>query len=481
MKIPWDAQLLARLVIPMLIIPLLGISPRLHIVTQIMHRAYYSMNYEAPSEVYIKLARIVEYLPWRYDLRELAAFYAFEANDPSLAIIHFQYLADVNQLSVQNQIILGDAALSSGNLNQAVETWNASLKRGGPANELLPRLYQGYQKMGDYPSQIEVLRSLVNVFPSSAEYHYQLGLLLAITQPESALVYLLRAAELDPMLSSAVQTIQRNFNSARLMDDPVYVQMIIGRTLASIDEWELAHQSFNQVINSRPDYAEGWAFLGEAQFHLGEDGYDYLRKSLDLDPKSTAVNSFMAIYWQRQGRYDLANVYLFAANQIDPLNPALQVELGNTLAHLGDINEALIYYQRAIELSPKDPTYWQALARFSIKYEYDIEQYALAAVRQALLLETEDPVSLDLMGQIYIRLDDTYTAERFLIRSLEADPNYAPAHLHLGFIYLLRGQSQSAYNELIKARDLASSGSNTTDQVNRLLQSYFSYMTSDQH
>jgi tetratricopeptide (TPR) repeat protein len=479
MKNRWDAQLLARFIIPILLVPLLGISPHMHTVTQIMFHAQHSLNYGEPSEVSLKLARLVDYVPWRQDIRELAAFYALESDEHSMALNHFQYLAKFNQLSVQNQIVMGDVAELSGDLKQAMDIWNASLLRGGSEIELLPRLYNGYKNLGDIPSQIETLRSLVNVFPSNPDYHYQLGLFLAITHPEISLVYLLRAAELDPQLSTAIQTIQRNFNSARLANDPVYVQMIIGRTLASLNEWEFAHEAFTQVTNTRPDYAEGWAFLGESNYQLGKDGFNYLQKSLDLDSNSTAANTFMAIHWQRQGRYDIAYVYLYAAIQTDPLNPVLQVELGNTLAHLGDINEALIYYQRAIELSPRDPTYWQALARFSIKYEYDIELYALEAVRQALLLNPEDAISLDLMGQIYIRLDDTYTAERFLIRSLEIDPNYAPAYLHLGFVHLLRGHTQSAFNEIQKARTLAGPGSQIIDQANRLLQSYFLLPTSE--
>jgi tetratricopeptide (TPR) repeat protein len=481
MKYPWDVQLLARLIIPVLLVPLLGISPSMHIVSQIMFRAKHSMNYAESSDLSMKLARLVDYVPWRHDIRELAAFYALESDDHSMALKHFQFLEKFNKLSGQNQITMGDAALLSGDLEQAIDIWNASLLRGGSEIELLPRLYNGYKNLGNIPSQIEILKSLVNVFPSNPDYHYQLGLFMAITHPEISLGYFLRAAELDPQLSTAVQTIQRNYNSARLANDPVYVQMIIGRTLASLNEWEFAHEAFTQVTNARPDYAEGWAYLGESNYQLGKDGFDDLQKSLDLNPKSTAANTFMAIHWQRQGRYEMAYVYLYAAIQSDPLNPVLQVELGNTLAHLGDINEALIYYQRAIELSPRDPTYWQALARFSIKYEYDIEMYALEAMRQALLLNPEDAVSLDLMGQIYIRLDDTYTAERFLVRSLEVDPNYAPAHLHLGFVHLLRGHTQSAFNEFQKARILSDPGSQTIDQADRLLQSYFLLPPSEQH
>ncbi|MFU8774054.1 MAG: hypothetical protein ACNA8H_16745, partial [Anaerolineales bacterium] len=89
----WDIHLWARLIIPFLLIPLLGISPRPHIISQIMVRAYYSINNDSPTEISQKLIHLVDYLPWRYDLRELTAIYSLEADNPSMAIIHFRHLA----------------------------------------------------------------------------------------------------------------------------------------------------------------------------------------------------------------------------------------------------------------------------------------------------------------------------------------------------------------------------------------------------
>lgn len=473
MKYTWDANLLARLLIPLILIPLLGISPRPHIVSQIMTRAQFSMKNGSLSEVSLMLDRLIEYLPDRMDLRELAASNALEANDSYTAILHFQELAERDQLSPQNYIQMGDAALLIDDLPMAVSSWNAALEQGGPSTEILPRLFQVNQHLGDYLAQIEVLKSLTSILPTNAHYHYHLGLILTATQPENSLPYLIRAAELDPSLNHTVQTIQRNYNTARLADDPIYTQMVLGRTLASLDEWEYAFEAFNQVTLTRPDYAEAWAFLGESRQHLGEDGLTDLQRSLDLDPKSTASNTYMAIYWQRQGHYDRAIDYLYNAAIIDPQNPALQAEIANTLAHLGNINEALAYYQRSIELAPLEPAYWQALSRFSIKYEFDVKQVALPAARQALLLKPNDPTSLDLMGQIYILLDDMYTAERFLLQSLEINPEYAPAHLHLGFLYLITGDTQKALNELTLASSQAKPGSSVADQAMRLLHSNF--------
>jgi tetratricopeptide (TPR) repeat protein len=77
------------------------------------------------------------------------------------------------------------------------------------------------------------------------------------------------------------------------------------------------------------------------------------------------------------------------------------------------------------------------------------------------------------MAQIYTLLDDPLSAQRFLARALRADPNYAPARLHLGLIYLLEGDPTRAYHQLTLARSLAAPDSPAADQSERLLQQYF--------
>jgi tetratricopeptide (TPR) repeat protein len=125
-----------------------------------------------------------------------------------------------------------------------------------------------------------------------------------------------------------------------------------------------------------------------------------------------------------------------------------------------------------VELAPKDATYWRILAEFSLQYRIQIRQIALPASRQAVILTPDDPRALDLMGQALFMLDDTLNAERFLLRALQTDPGYAPAHLHLGQVYLLEGEAGRARQQLDTALAL-SPDTPTADQAQRLLQRYF--------
>jgi tetratricopeptide (TPR) repeat protein len=140
---------------------------------------------------------------------------------------------------------------------------------------------------------------------------------------------------------------------------------------------------------------------------------------------------------------------------------------------MGDLNKSLTYYERATELAPKDPNQWRLLAIFSIKYELQVREIALPAARQAVLLNPKDPASLDVMAQVFTILDDPLSAQRFLVRSLQADPSYAPARLHLGFLHLMKGHNSDAYQQLSLAASLAPAGTPTEEQAKRLLQRFF--------
>jgi len=232
-----------------------------------------------------------------------------------------------------------------------------------------------------------------------------------------------------------------------------------GRELALMSEWELAAHAFQQAVETRQDYAEAWAYLGESYQHLDAESPNIspngdilsLQKALELAPQSLSANTFMALYWQRQERYDLALDYLDTAAALDPRNPAVQADLGDNLGVLGDLVAAQEHYQLAIEYSPRDPTYLRAFALFCIRYNVDLRDTALPAARQAVIFAPEDPDSLDVMGQVLFQLEDFVNAERFYQRALENDPAYAPAHLHLGQLYIFEEKLALAREHLLQA------------------------------
>ena len=455
-----------RLLIPLLIIPLLGITPLPHEVISALRNIRQALLVDSPLDASANIPKMLEYFPDRADLWELTAHYALLGGETELAVNYYQRAATLNSLSTYGFIELGD-------INTAVEAWESAGNKGGTSIELYSRLLGAHILLNDYDGIVNDLYSLTELDPSNPNHFYEIGIFIASMQPDSAIAYLLRAAELDPFYSDDVQSIKRAIDSARIFDNPAYTLLETGRALANLNQWEHAARAFEEATQIRPDYAEAWAFFGEAKQHLkvGEEhqesaniGSWEIEHALEINPHSISANTIMALYWQRQNRYDLALVYLHNADKIDPDTPAMQAEIGRTLAIVSDLNKAQNYFERATELAPNDPHYWRLLADFFIQYNIQLRDTGLPAARQAVLLNPEDPASLDVMGEVFIVLEDLFSAIRFLKQAIV---------LHLGFVYLLQGSDALAWKHLSLASALAEPDSPTAEQTQRMIDTYF--------
>ncbi len=464
-----------RILLVLILTPLLGLGIQPHFASRTLRRAQHALNSGMNLAASQHLALAARQLPARPELWEQAGSLALQGGDPQSAV---QYLKQATSqgLTVAGQLALGDAYLQSGDPESALRTWENLARQEEPDPAALERLFTTYLGLGDYPGAITSLQALTSIQPENAEYHYQLGLLIVTQDPETSLAYFARAAELDPNLTGRVSGIQRDILASRVGDDQAYSLLGVGRSLAKLEEWNYALEAFRHATELRPDYAEAWAYLGEALQHIPSKessqtaGLEELQKSLELEPASISANTFLALYWQRQGRHDLALEAIQSAVAAAPDNPVLQVEMGNTLALQGELQSAYQAYLQAIQLAPQDARYYNYLVEFSLKYEYNTADIALPAARRALLIAPDDPASLDCMGQVLMQLGDFVNAERFLLSSIQHDPQFAPAHLHLGILYLLHNQPDLAYPYLSQAVNLAPGGA-TGMQAQQLLQS----------
>ena len=440
-------------------------------------------------------AVVANCMPWRVDLWESAGMQALQAGDPQSAVLFFERAQataarsghpTTPALTLQGWMALGDAYQQTGNFPAALRAWKTVAALGGlspeeaAANGL--KIAQGYLALGDYPAAIGFWQYLADLQPQAAQTHFQLGLLLATQDPEAALPVLEKAASLDAKFEPPVSSLRRAIMSARFAENPAYTLLVTGRALAMLDRWPLAAEAFHRSTLARPDYAEAWAYWGEALQHPDgaadvslssprpkSDGLLELQKAVALDPQSLSAQTFLSLYWIRQGRYDQALETIRLALQQAPDNPILVAELAAVLAASGDLDQANQTYQQAAALSPYDPLYIRLQVDFSLLYDYQVAQVALPLARQLVAQDPQDPTNLDLMAQVFIRQGDLVNAERFLQRLLAAHPDFAPAHLHLGLLYLLQGNQAAALQELDRTISLAP-GSPEARQAQQLLE-----------
>ena len=458
--------------VPLILIMVLMVSSDWASLNRLLHKSHNAIIANDKLAASNALAQAAHYSPRQFEYLEQAGIFALQAGDRNAAKTYLEQVHASGELSPEGLTSLGDIAQMEGNDQLSIDYWEAAIISSDEV-EIFTKLIQAYRQVDDWGKAVKTQKELVSRFPNNPQYNYQLGLMLAASQPDAALAYLTLAGELDASIKSETKTLVRNLRSALNSDDPSYPLVTAGQALAAMNEWELASIAFSNATQVNPDYAEAWAYLGEALQQTGQDGFEEMVEALNLDPDSVAANTLMALYWQRQVRYDLALVYLYAAAQLDEKNPALQAEIGNTLGLLGNIPAAETHYQRAVNMAPKDPTYWRSLAKYYIRYEIDLREDGLSAARQSVILSPYDPQSLDIIAQIYLLLDSPLLARRFLERALAADGEYAPAHLHFGLVNILERDFLGAYQHFLAAKSFSPPDSPSAEQAVRLLETYF--------
>jgi tetratricopeptide (TPR) repeat protein len=443
----------------------------LAIFIPVVSSGYFELERVSTSSSYIEMAEhyasAARHIPWRADLYELAGHAYYHAKEFSLADAAYQKAFQDNGLSAEGWVAWGDVNYLNADPERAANLWAQALEGDNPSDQLYSRLSQIYDENGDYPKAAQYLQKYVVGHSEDASAHYRLGLFLTLSDPSKALSELTRASQLDPQLDPAVQTFRTALNSASLSGSTSERLVIIGRGLGLVEEWPLAHAAFAEAIKEDEKNAEAWAWLGEANQQMGQEGNAELDQALHLNANSPIVRGLRGLHFQRSGNFREALNEFQSAAKLEPDNPTWQISIGEAHSKLGDLIRALEAYRAATTLAPDDAGYWRLLAIFCAQNNINIKDVGIPAAQKAVVLSKEDATSLAVLGWL-LMLDARHEeAERTLMRALELDPQNASVHLHLGMLYLQKDDRASAYDHLVKARDLGD------EEAGVLLNNYF--------
>jgi tetratricopeptide (TPR) repeat protein len=463
-----DGQKIAlRLVLLIFVGSALSFSPSAISVTQKIQNAqsaFEAKDYQLQANILMDLAGENS---WWKSLWEKAGDAAFKAGDYSRAITSYENASEINTLSVNGKIQLGEAYQSSGDFERAESSWQ-DLELTAEALTLLAALYE---EQGDITSAVDTWERYLAAFDEgdNLDIIFHFGLLMAAESPPEALVYLDQSAENYPAAESLSIVIRGS-----LLEETAYQYVTTGQALAANEYWQLAAYSFEKAAVLRPDYMEAFLYWGEALQHIpnpDEDAREILEKGLALDDLAPLANLFLGLYWQRIGSHNQALEYFQIAEESWPDRPDVYIEQGRSLAVLGELESALEKYQQAIEIAPLDDIYHRQLADFCVLYSYQIRSIGLPAVRIAVQLNNQDPANLDSMGQVLLNLDDQMNAIQFFQGAINIDPTYAPAYYHLGILYSARNETDLAVYYLQQVLTYTKNPA-IRDQAERLLSSY---------
>ncbi len=405
------------------------------------------------------------------DLWEQAGIAAYQAGDNSNAMRLLEVARQKGSLSAQGWDLLGNTYWGSENHTFAVSVWEAGLIAYPDNILLLDRLSAAYQDQGSYASEQALLIRRLELGQDAAA-NFRLGLITSLSNPTKAQGELNAASSLNTDYASASNTLIAALSIAGGEHDPSRRLVIIGRGLGLLEEWGLASKAFEQAVQADGRDAEAWAWLGEANQHIGLGGSSELDKALSLDIHSAVVHGLRGLFWKRQGKYTQALAEFRQAALVDPANPAWQIALGDAYTWTGDLVSALAAFQKATSLAPGDASDWRLLAMFCADHGVRVLDIGLPAAKMAAQLTPEDPQVLDALGWSYLNAGYLYNAEVNLLKAIHTAPDQPLPHIHLAEMYLRKGDNASAFDQLNRVRQLDENGPAGL-LATQLLQQYF--------
>ena len=171
-----------------------------------------------------------------------------------------------------------------------------------------------------------------------------------------------------------------------------------------------------------------------------------LRRSAELDPTATAVRHDLGIAYLRAGfAEDAANEFANAL-KLDPGFSSAQYNLAYALEHLGRRADALAAYEASVQLDPKQQTAWLRLGQLYL--ERNRQRDAEAAFRAAAAIEPGSVMARIGEACAADAAGDSSAAQQLLGLVIADAPTCAAAHLILGQLLTLDGQSDEAVAHL---------------------------------
>lgn len=184
-----------------------------------------------------------------------------------------------------------------------------------------------------------------------------------------------------------------------------------------------------------------------------------LQESLALEDRFETHISMAEVLIDRAENDDLdeARQHLLQAKAMLPPDSAgdeahIEMHLGEIAMEQGRAQEALIHYQRVVELEPDFASSWTDLANAHKKLG-DVEE-ADAAFRRALAFE---PDNLDIiwnLGELYLDKKSFDMAIQIFEDAVERNPNSSELNMYLGSAYLESGDVRQAEIFIGKAEKL---------------------------
>lgn len=220
----------------------------------------------------------------------------------------------------------------------------------------------------------------------------------------------------------------------------------------------------NEMLKYYPNDSGLINFSGiiySAQNKLDKAQKEFLKVTDKQPQNAVARNGLGIVYFKKasvpssETSIDKSQYYVMALNEFEaatksaPLFYKAYNNAGKVLQHMGKIDEAQEYYQKALDIKPDDSETLDNIGQILFLKGQNDE--AIEKFRQSIAFNNKNFSAQLHLGQALIKNGDTKGAIDYLKKTLYTFPSSAPVHDLLGRAYELEGNETEAIREYRKA------------------------------
>lgn len=277
-----------------------------------------------------------------------------------------------------------------------------------------------------------------------------LGALLATNTPLATSNLIYQQTGLAIQVPDTSDPVEQEYQQLLVMDDEAQTE---------VDTWIRENQARQATGDAFPDLELNARIL--RRLELVRTNYlGFLERHTNHARAHLAYASFL----HDIGREPESLPHLERARELDPTNPAAWNNLANYYGHHGSITNAFICYEKAIELNPNEPVYYQNfgttvfLFRKDVMEHYGIDEQevfdkALDLYSKAVKLSPDDfALATDVAQTFYgirpLRTNEAFAAWNHAMSVAEDQMERDGVHLHLARLHRMTGNFEESRRHL---------------------------------
>ena len=341
--------------------------------------------------------------PSRIEFLESAGRYALQLENKDKAKSIFKDLSEQDPFQSSYLNIYSELAIQTKNFEEAISHIQKLINDNGDSSLLKSKLGILYHSSGNSKKGEEVLKGLFDKNELNGQHSLALFEIYFDNKDN------INAAKVSDRMIASLPEDWRGYYSRSLvfMDESDYESAV--SILAPVSE------TFSNIFSVQ--YILGLCY---SRIKMNDEAIDFYNRALTISPNSINVLHSIAILYDDIGEWVKSDKIYDQLIDNDPRDAQAFNNYAYSLVERNkDLERALVYAKKAVELEPKNPSYLDTIGWAYFKMD-DLKR-AKKYIRQSIEIQDDNSVVLEHFGDILMKSNDSVNALFYYKKAFEFD------------------------------------------------------------